>query len=50
MIRENRIPLNLEDPQPNAESLEAIKEADEIIKEGGPGFKSAEEMFKAMGL
>ena len=25
MIRENRIPLNLSDPEPNAESLEAIR-------------------------
>ena len=27
MIRENRIPLNLSDPEPNAESMEAIREA-----------------------
>ena len=50
MIRENRIPLNLADPEPNAESLESIREADKIISEGGRGYKSAKEMFGAMGL
>jgi DNA-damage-inducible protein J len=50
MIRENRIPLNLSDPEPNAESLESIREADELIAAGGPGYSSAAEMFKAMGL
>lgn len=50
MIRENRIPLNLSNPEPNAESLESIREADELIAAGGPGYSSAAEMFKAMGL
>ena len=50
MIRENRIPLNLADPEPNAESLESIREADGIIAAGGPGYKSSAEMFRAMGL
>ena len=50
MIRENRIPLNLSDPEPNAESLEAIREADKLIAAGGPGYGSAQDMFKAMGL
>ena len=50
MIRENRIPLNLSNPEPNDESLESIHQADEIIAAGGHGYKSAEEMFKAMGL
>ena len=50
MIRENRIPLNLSDPEPNEESLESIREADEIIASGKPGYKSAKEMFAAMGL
>ena len=50
MIRENRIPLNLTDPEPNADSMESIREADAIIAVGGPGYKSAEEMFAAMGL
>ena len=50
MIRENRIPLNLSDPEPNAESLESIREADALIAAGGPGYSSADEMFAAMGL
>ena len=50
MIRENRIPLNLSDPEPNAESLESIREADVIIAAGGPGYGSAADMFAAMGL
>lgn len=50
MIRENRIPLNLSDPEPNAESLESSREADELIAKGGHGYKSADEMFSAMGL
>ena len=50
MIRENRIPLNLSDPEPNAESLESIREADKIIASGDTGYKSAEDMFAAMGV
>ena len=50
MIRENRIPLNLSDPEPTAESLESIHEADNLIASGKPGYKSAEDMFSAMGL
>ncbi len=50
MIRENRIPLNLSDPEPTAESLESIHEADNLIASGNPGYKSAEDMFSAMGL
>lgn len=46
----NRIPSNLWDPEPNAESLEAIREADEIIAAGSPSYSSAAEMFRAMGL
>ena len=50
MIRENRIPLSLADPEPNADSLASIREADEIIAAGGDGFNSSAEMFAAMGL
>ena len=50
MVRENRIPLNLEYPKPNAESAESIKDADAIITEGGVGYENAEAMFTAMGL
>ncbi len=50
IVRERRIPISLEDPQPNAESLESIREADEIIAKGGSGFASAAEMFEEMGV
>ena len=50
MLRENRIPLNLSNPEPNDESFESIRQSDEIIAAGGHGYKSAEEMFEAMGL
>jgi len=50
MIRENRIPLNLSDPEPNNESLESIHEADALIAAGSSGYASADEMFSAIGL
>ena len=50
MVRESRIPPNPSDSEPNAESLEAIREADELIAAGGPGYESAKDMFKSMGL
>lgn len=48
--REQRIPLTLEYPKPNKESLESIHEADEIARNGGPTYASAKEMFEAMGV
>lgn len=48
MIRENRIPLNLSDPEPNAESLEAIRETDEMISTGvGASYASGRELIEA---
>ncbi len=49
MIRENRIPLTLSDPEPSAESLEAIREANEIIAKGGTGesYSSGRELIEA---
>ncbi|WP_251213426.1 type II toxin-antitoxin system RelB/DinJ family antitoxin [Adlercreutzia murintestinalis] len=49
------IPLSLDyasvsHGQPNEETLAAMREADEIIARGAPGYSSAEEMFTAMGL
>ena len=47
MIRENRIPLNLSDPEPNAESLEAIRETDEMIRSGsGKSYTSGRDLIK----
>ena len=48
--REQRIPLNLEYPRPNGESLDSIREAEKIIAEKRPGYATAEEMFDAMGV
>lgn len=49
MIRERRIPLNLTYPDPNDDSLEAIREADEFFASGGTGrFKSANDMIAAL--
>ena len=50
MIREQRIPLSLEYPKPNAESRAVLRETDAILAEGRPGYASAAEMFQAMGL
>lgn len=50
MVRENRIPLSLEYPRPNAESVESTKAAEAIIAEGRTGYATAEDMFAAMGL
>ena len=50
MVREQRIPLTLSYPEPNAESLEAIKEADDIIASGKARFRTAEELFKDLDI
>lgn len=48
MIRENRIPLNLSDPEPNAESLEAIRETDEMVRcDSGQSYATGHELIKA---
>ncbi len=50
IVRENRIPLSLEYPEPNEESLASIEESKNIIAAGGKGYSSAKEMFEAMGV
>ncbi|WP_165060726.1 MULTISPECIES: type II toxin-antitoxin system RelB/DinJ family antitoxin [unclassified Adlercreutzia] len=50
IVREQRIPLNLEYPKPNNESREAIEEAKAIIASGDPGYDSVDAMFEAMGV
>lgn len=49
IVRENRIPLTLSYPEPNDESLEAIRETEEIIKRDGTdrSFSSARELLDA---
>ena len=48
IVRENRIPLALEYPESNDESLASIEETESIIAKGGKGYASAKEMFTAM--
>ena len=50
IVREQRIPLNLEYPKPNRESLDSIREAEQTIVKGEPGYANADEMFAAMGV
>ena len=47
--RGQEIPLSVEYPEPNNESLESIREAEIIIAEKRPGYATAEEMLDAMG-
>lgn len=48
MIRENRILLNLSDPEPNEESLEAIRETEEMIHSGtGQSYATAHDLIQA---
>ncbi|WP_237185758.1 type II toxin-antitoxin system RelB/DinJ family antitoxin [Rothia nasimurium] len=50
-IRENRIPFMVGDPKPNADSLEAIREAEEFFASGRKGrFANAEELFDDLGI
>lgn len=47
IVREHRIPLRLSYPEPNEESLQSIREAEEVFAQGGRGFKTAREMLDA---
>ncbi len=49
MIRTNSIPLSLSNEEPNEESLEAIRETEDILKKGGVHrFKSTEELIASL--
>lgn len=50
IVREQRIPLSLEYPKPNKESLESLKETEELVASEHPGYSSIEDMFKSMDL
>ena len=50
IVREQRIPLNLEYPKPNKESLDSINEAERMIANGETGYANADDMFVAMGV
>ena len=50
IVREQRIPLNLEYPKPNRESLESLRETEKLIDSGHPGYDSLDAMFESMDL
>lgn len=50
MARTRSIPLTFESERPNEESREAIRETEEIIKNGGPSYASLDEMYKSLGI
>lgn len=47
MGRTHAIPLQLNEGEPNEESLESIREAEAILARGGRGFTNAHEMLEA---
>ena len=51
MARTGSIPLTFQSEQPNEESRQAIRETEEIIKNGSTHhFKTAEDMFESLGI
>jgi toxin-antitoxin system protein len=50
IVRENCLPLGLAYLAPNAESREALREADEIITRGTSRFTSREECYAELGI
>ena len=50
IVREQRIPLNLQYPKPNRESLDSIADAERIIASSELGYANASDMFAEMGL
>jgi DNA-damage-inducible protein J len=50
IVREQRIPLTLEYPTPNTESLESIREAEAVIASGKTRFESANDMYASLGI
>ncbi|PST47525.1 type II toxin-antitoxin system antitoxin, RelB/DinJ family [Bifidobacterium callitrichos] len=50
MARTRSIPLTFESEKPNEESREAIRETEEIIKNGGPSYANLDEMYRSLGI
>ncbi len=48
MVRERRIPLNLGNYEPNEESLESLKQAEEMILSGVSRFATADEALASL--
>lgn len=49
-VREQRIPFAFEYEVPNAETIAAMEEIEEMVRNGGHGFSSVEEMFNEIGI
>lgn len=49
-LNERAIPFKIKENTPNNETLEAMKEAEQIIKSGQRRFNNANEMFKDLGI
>ena len=49
-IRENGMPFELTLNTPNAQTVEAIRDGERIIKKGEARFDSADEMFADLGI
>ncbi len=51
IARTRRIPLEFTDEEPNEESLQAIRETQEMIANGtGTLYKTPQELFEALGI
>lgn len=48
IVREHRIPITLSDPEPNDESLEAIRETEKLKAANGPGYRTGAELLAAI--
>lgn len=49
-LNERAIPFKIKENIPNNETLEEMKEAEQIIKSGQRRFNNANEMFKDLGI
>lgn len=45
IVREHRIRITLSDPEPNDESLEAIRETEKLKAANGPGYRTEAELL-----
>ncbi len=51
IARTKRIPLEFSNEEPNEESLEAIRQTQEMMANGtGHKYKTADELFEALGI
>lgn len=49
-VKEQHIPFASDVDVPNAETIAAMEEVEEMAKKGVRGFSSVEEMFKELGI